>query len=254
MASPQLEDGYMMIATEIVDNLCKLPLNGTEQKVLWCIFRYTFGFHRKSHSLSASFIARWGNCDISSVKRALKKLQEEGIIVCVNPQKKGVTAELMFNKDYETWKETGGRNDTGSKNATGGRNDTGLVAKTPPELVAELPPKIIKKENINLKNKYYELFFEKVWQAYPKKKGKSAVSKKAKKELYEAGEEMVLGAIQSYKREIEANETEDRFIMHGSTFFNGRWRDFIQQTKEVEDVRKQEEEKSIDYSSVERKW
>lgn len=154
MASPQLEDGYMRIATEIVDNLCKLPLNGTEQKVLWCIFRYTFGFQRKSHKLSASFIAKWGNCDISSVKRALKELQKNRIILCINSDKKGVTAELMFNKDHETWKYTGGINDTGSKNATGGINDTGLVVKMPPELVAELPPKIIKKENINLNNKY----------------------------------------------------------------------------------------------------
>ena len=60
MANPQLENGYTSIANEILDNLCKLSLNGTELKVVICIFRYTFGFRRKSHKLSASFIARWG--------------------------------------------------------------------------------------------------------------------------------------------------------------------------------------------------
>ena len=72
MASPQLENGYTSIANEILDNLCKLSLNGTELKVVICIFRYTFGFRRKSHKLSASFISRYGNCELSSVKRALK--------------------------------------------------------------------------------------------------------------------------------------------------------------------------------------
>lgn len=73
MANPQIENGYTAVANEILDNLYKFSLNGTELKVISCIFRYTFGFHRKSHKLSASFIARWGNCDLRAVKRALKK-------------------------------------------------------------------------------------------------------------------------------------------------------------------------------------
>lgn len=76
MANPQIENGYTAVANEILDNLYKFSLNGTELKVISCIFRYTFGFHRKSHKLSASFIARWGNCDLRAVKRALKKLQQ----------------------------------------------------------------------------------------------------------------------------------------------------------------------------------
>lgn len=56
MANPQIENGYTAVANEILDNLYKFSLNGTELKVISCIFRYTFGFHRKSHKLSASFI------------------------------------------------------------------------------------------------------------------------------------------------------------------------------------------------------
>lgn len=101
MANPQIENGYTAVANEILDNLYKFSLNGTELKVISCIFRYTFGFHRKSHKLSASFIARWGNCDLRAVKRALKKLQQDRIIICINSEQRGVTAELMFNKNYE---------------------------------------------------------------------------------------------------------------------------------------------------------
>lgn len=133
MANPQLENGYTSIANEILDNLCKLSLNGTELKVVICIFRYTFGFRRKSHKLSASFIARWGNCDVRAVKRALKKLQEDKIIICVNSEMRGVTSELMFNKNYEQWIPTSGQNVTSGQIVTSGQNVTGAVVKSSPD-------------------------------------------------------------------------------------------------------------------------
>ena len=62
---------------------------------------------------------------------------------------------------------------------------------------------------------------------FPNKKGKSAISKKAMRELAEAGETSVIAAIENYKAEIQRNGTEEKYIMHGSTFFNGRWRDYV---------------------------
>ena len=243
MASPQLENGYTSIANEILDNLCKLSLNGTELKVVICIFRYTFGFRRKSHKLSASFISRYGNCELSSVKRALKRLQEKKIVVCVNPEKKGVTAELMFNKNYEQWS-------TSSKKATSSEITTSSKTATRP--VAELPPKKIKKEKQNINKNIYDDFFEKVWKPYPRKLNKSAVTQKAKKELYEAGEKAVLGAVNSYIAEIQENGTTERYIMYGSTFFNARWRDYIKEPElRVEVTAEEPAEKPIDLWSEE---
>lgn len=240
MASPQIENGYTTIANEILDHLYKQPLNGTELKVVMCILRYTFGFRRKSHKLSASFIAKWGSCDVSSVKRALKHLRAMKIVICINDEKRGVTAELKLNKDYEQWK------------LTGGENATGLVAETTPELVAELPHKKRKKENKNIKTKYYDDFFEKVWKSYPRKLNKSAVTQKAKKELYEAGEKAVLGAVNSYIAEIQENGTTERYIMYGSTFFNARWRDYIKEPElRVEVTAEEPAEKPIDLWSEE---
>lgn len=252
MANPQVENGYTAIANEILDHLYKQSLNGTELKVVMCILRYTFGFRRKSHKLSASFIARWGNCDSRAVKRALKKLQQDRIVICINSEQRGVTAELMFNKNYEQWC-TGGQNVTGGKNDTGGQNVTGVVVKMTPEPVVKMTPKKIKKENKNVKTKSYDDFFEKVWKSYPRKLGKSSVTQKAKKELYEAGEEVVLRAINSYTSEIQENGTAEKYIMHGSTFFNGRWRDYIREP-EVQLETKEESEEPVDYSNVEMRW
>lgn len=251
MANPQIENGYTAVANEILDHLYKQPLNGTELKVIMCILRYTFGFQRKSHKLSATFIAKWGNCDIRTVKRALKKLQQDRVIIYINSEQRGVTAELMFNKDYEQWC-TGGQNVTSGENDTGGQNVTGVVGKMTPELVGKMTPKKIKKENKNIKTKYYDDFFEKVWKSYPRKLNKSAVTQKAKKELYEAGEKAVLGAVNSYIAEIQENGTTERYIMYGSTFFNARWRDYIKEPElRVEVTAEEPAEKPIDLWSEE---
>ncbi len=251
MANPQIENGYTAVANEILDHLYKQPLNGTELKVIMCILRYTFGFQRKSHKLSATFIAKWGNCDLRTVKRALKKLQQDRVIIYINSEQRGVTAELMFNKDYEQWC-TGGQNVTSGENDTGGQNVTGVVGKMTPELVGKMTPKKIKKENKNIKTKYYDDFFEKVWKSYPRKVGKSAVTQKTKKELYEAGEEVVLGAVNSYIAEIQENGTAEKYIMHGSTFFNTRWRDYIKEPEPCVKVTAEEPaEKPIDLWSEE---
>lgn len=251
MANPQIENGYTAVANEILDHLYKQPLNGTELKVIMCILRYTFGFQRKSHKLSATFIAKWGNCDPRTVKRALKKLQQDRVIIYINSEQRGVTAELMFNKDYEQWC-TGGQNVTSGENDTGGQNVTGVVGKMTPELVGKMTPKKIKKENKNIKTKYYDDFFEKVWKPYPRKLGKSSVTQKAKKELYEAGENVVLGAVNSYIAEIQENGTAEKYIMHGSTFFNTRWRDYIKEPEPCVKVTAEEPaEKPIDLWSEE---
>lgn len=69
--------------------------------------------------------------------------------------------------------------------------------------------------------------FEEVWKAYPKKQGKEA-AKKAYIKARKAGTsnlEIVAG-LTKYKLFIQANNTADRYIKHGSTWFNQKcWED-----------------------------
>lgn len=67
MKKPEYRKGYTNISNDLMDNICKLPLNGTDIKVILCIFRYTAGVGRKSCKLSGSSIAKWGNCDLRAV-------------------------------------------------------------------------------------------------------------------------------------------------------------------------------------------
>ena len=86
------------------------------------------------------------------------------------------------------------------------------------------------KQKIDLKQ--IESDFEEVWKAYPKKQGKEA-AKKAYIKARKAGVsncEIVAGLTQ-YKLFIKANNTSERYIKHGSTWFNQKcWEDDYNQS------------------------
>ena len=97
----------------------------------------------------------------------------------------------------------------------------------------------------NEKEIYMCPFFDRAWELFPNKKGKSAVSKKAMRDLAEAGEAVVIDAIENYKAEIQRKGTEEKYILHGSTFFNGRWRDYVVEDKPEEPMPQQQRRKSF---------
>ena len=76
-------------------------------------------------------------------------------------------------------------------------------------------------------NEDVEELFESLWRLYPRKEGKRKVTNDAKNALAKAGFDKVAAAIAAYKEQIERNKTEDRYVKHGSTFFNGDWQDYV---------------------------
>lgn len=112
MASPQIEDGHVDIANEIVEKLARFQLSGTEYRVLWAIWRKTWGWHKKEDRIALSQFVKMTELKRRSVRRALESLVKKNIIVKnFNRVKKAPNSinYLRFNKDYETW-ETGVKN------------------------------------------------------------------------------------------------------------------------------------------------
>ena len=81
------------------------------------------------------------------------------------------------------------------------------------------------KKKIDLKE--IEKDFEEVWAAYPKKQGKEAAKKayiKARKEGTSHLE--IVAGLSQYRMFINANNTSEKYIKHGSTWFNQKcWED-----------------------------
>lgn len=70
-------------------------------------------------------------------------------------------------------------------------------------------------------------FFSALLKEYPRKQGSRMVTEEAKHELMAAGADKAMAAIRNYKRQIEAEQIQPKYIMCAHTFFNGRWRDYL---------------------------
>lgn len=94
-----------------------------------------------------------------------------------------------------------------------------------------------RKNNKNIKNKKNNIyaqkncaceFFDDLWALYPRKRGKASVSKKALQEINAVGFSKMSEAIANYKADIERSNTAEQYIMYGSTFFNGGYKDWLE--------------------------
>lgn len=246
MASPQLEDGYTRIANELMEELIRRDFNGSQLKVILCLIRNTYGYGRKECGFSIGFICENTGLDRRNATAILKSLINGKVFNITSESTFTQARKIALNKNYEEWKtdfpvrKCTQIDDDGSEwwsndqqvvnQPTGGEN-TNSWSNDQQRVVVNQPTggggqMTTHKRNILKKDKeIYMEHFEKLWQLYPKKRGKSAVSKKAMLELYEAGYDTVASAIETYKREMEGKD--EQYILYGSTFFNGRWKEYV---------------------------
>lgn len=230
MANPQKENGYVPISNELIDQLSKVNLNGTQFKIILVVLRYTYGFNRKSWKLSTSFISEGTHCHVKQITRELKKLIDMNII-SVNQNFKGTSSRILcLNKNYDQWNVNSSlvsTNQLGSELVTGNELADTRGSKLADTRGSELAPQLNTK--YKYKDKYICAFdFDLLWKEYPKKKGKSAISKKSMKEIEKIGIDRMLKCINRYKEEISRNNTPEQYIMYGGTFFNGRYADYLE--------------------------
>ena len=84
--------------------------------------------------------------------------------------------------------------------------------------------------NVNDNNKNTladaKALFERLWKAYPNKKGKGQVSDTQKKRLLAIGEDRLVKAIDRYSLELQ-KDADWRKAQYGSTFFNSGYVDYL---------------------------
>lgn len=76
---------------------------------------------------------------------------------------------------------------------------------------------------------------EEIWSAYPNKKGKADSIKKIPKILKTVSKDKLIQAIERYKADVEKqrnNGFKTLNYANGSTFFNGRYMDYLEETEE----------------------
>lgn len=108
MANPQCEEGFVRIATEIWDALCRIRIPGQVRQVVDVIIRKTWGYNKKWDWISLSQFSSLTGLRKPNIIRALHKAEsmnliikkDNGIILTDN----GLGVSYCINKDYETWK------------------------------------------------------------------------------------------------------------------------------------------------------
>lgn len=234
MSTPQLENGYTRIANELLEAVFQANFNGSQVRVILCLLRNTYGYGRKECEFSNSYISNATGINKKNVAAVVKSLVDGKILEITQASTFNSARRVAINKNYVEWECILPQ----WKNTPTGSDITTSTMKTPSDDDVTTPTgsdittstggdvTTQKRKNLKKKNKeIYEHFFETVWKLYPKKRGKASVSTKAKKELYDAGMDVVTAAIEKYKREIAG--TDEQYVLYGSTFFNLRWKEYI---------------------------
>jgi phage replication O-like protein O len=104
MANPQIEKGHTRIANEIIEQISKTDLNGTQMRIIMVIWRYTYGFSRKEYEMALTYLAVAINSTKSHVVKELTTLIDRKIVsvVGIGPRRGRI---LSFNKNYDEWEE-----------------------------------------------------------------------------------------------------------------------------------------------------
>ena len=180
-------------------------------------------------------IAQCTDLNENKVYRALTALKSLGNIEIKSTNKYSIITVVNWDKyQDENGKRAASEQQTNSKTTTEEQHGDSKRTQHKNE-------KNGKKE----KNIYICSFFQSVWDEYPKKLGKNKVTKAAMEQLEEAGEDAVMDAVRRYVEKIKRDGTDEKYIMHGSTFFNGAWRDYVVEDKPEEQMLQQQRRKSF---------
>ena len=102
MANPRIENGYVRIANELLEAICRLDVSGSEMRILLYIIRRTYGFNKDYAEIPLSEISAAVGMRREHIQKMLKRLSAKNIIdLRTNSGTKPQTISIV--KNYEKW-------------------------------------------------------------------------------------------------------------------------------------------------------
>lgn len=98
-----LENGYLRLANQIQDAVCKVELSGREFRVLNAIIRLTYGWSKKEDRITNSLIADKTNLTVKHVSEAVLSIANRRII---SLRRIGQTRYIGINTNLDQWAYT----------------------------------------------------------------------------------------------------------------------------------------------------
>lgn len=100
MANPQSENGHTDIAHELAEALARINLSAYESRVLWVIFRQTYGWHKKQDAISLGQFEKRTGITRQHITRTIKSLEKRNIIKVSRTNR---VTMYQVQKNYELW-------------------------------------------------------------------------------------------------------------------------------------------------------
>lgn len=147
---------YTRIFNPILEALCMQSKNLTssDYAVLLCVIRTTYGWKRKKHPMSISYIAQATGMNERTVKRSVKNLIKKRFLIDYGNDKKFRSKVLGLNKKYSQWNAEGVTDDTDNSCNLRVTNDVQMmVTNEVKEGVTDVTQQIYKNKDSKNKDK-----------------------------------------------------------------------------------------------------
>lgn len=102
MAQPQLEDGYIRIATELFTALKRLDLQGSEWQVIIAVMSKTYGWNKPRDQISLSQFEKETGMTRTRIIRAIKNLVRYNVLGSITGDTSNSSTYWII-KDYDKW-------------------------------------------------------------------------------------------------------------------------------------------------------
>lgn len=99
--SAQKEDGYVAIANRLVEEFARINLSGAEWRILWAIFRKTYGWNRRCDSIPIAQFSKMTGMDRGTINRTIRKLKSRNMLLIDGTD---YTTKYGLQKDFKQWK------------------------------------------------------------------------------------------------------------------------------------------------------
>lgn len=96
---PALNDGYCRVVNAVAEGLASHPLTSIQQRVIWGVIRYTFGWNKAKDRIAASQLAEFTGLRRQQCSTALNQLIEAGVII----REGGSRSAIKINTKISDW-------------------------------------------------------------------------------------------------------------------------------------------------------
>lgn len=104
MANPQKENGYTPISNELLEQIYRRRFSASQLKILLLVIRFTYGFNRKTATLSNTFIAAGTGMHEITASKEVGTLLRDNVLKLYKKPSFHNSRVIGINKDYEGWR------------------------------------------------------------------------------------------------------------------------------------------------------